>query len=592
MNNMSKSDLGQLLTADAMFDIAGDKFFARGEGYCAAGAVEDLLESRGAIRATVAGTHDYKVRIRVRNDELDYTCNCPVGKDGLFCKHLVAAGLTWREERQEEEQKQLSGNGKATKIKKKGKKTDIFETLCGHLGSLNKKQLIDIIIEQAEDNAPFRNTLIATTLGKIPADEQNLSVHREFIRKAIQTDFVDYRGMYRYMQSVEPVLKLITQLFKDGHFEQVIELTAYALRLGFTAYSHVDDSGGDFGGALNELADYHYQACHESQPDKKQLAKSLFDLQMKDGWVLIDFRQYEKILSKEGIDQFRALAQKRWQKTPHKQAGQRDEFDSDDYNIKQIMQQLAEMDNDVDAIIAIKQRDLSKSYHYFEIAETYKKAKRYDEALQWAEKGLKQFKNEPNTPLVEFLITEYQRRKQHDKAIQLAWQQFNRQPSLRDYQQLKTCADKANAWKNWRMNAIEWLHKDYLPKLNSKTQNRWQWSPRGHSLLVEIYLLEKEIDKALQEAKTGGCSEHLWFALAKACEKTDPAEALTIYQQRIGGIIGLTNNDAYDRAADMLKTIKKLMGQLKQQKQFKEYIEQLRKDYKQKRNFIKEIERV
>ena len=107
---------------------------------------------------------------------------------------------------------------------------------------------------------------------------------------------------------------------------------------------------------------------------------------------------------------------------------------------------------------------------------------------------------------------------------------------------------------------------------------------------MEIYLWEKDVENALKEAKQGGCMEHLWMQLASACEKTHPAEALTIYQSRIEGVIGQTKNRAYDHAAEMLLTIKKLMHKLKQQKQFTQYIEQLRKDYKQKRNFIKRIE--
>ncbi len=95
-----KSDLNQLLTADSMLNIAGYKFVERGEGYCAAGAVEDIVESRGAIKATVAGTHNYKVKIQVYHNELDYICNCPVGQRGLFCKHLVATGLAWLQEQQ------------------------------------------------------------------------------------------------------------------------------------------------------------------------------------------------------------------------------------------------------------------------------------------------------------------------------------------------------------------------------------------------------------------------------------------------------------------------------------------------------------
>lgn len=577
MHYMMNFDLNQQLTIETILELAGDRFFARGESYAVDGAVEDLVESRGVIKATVIGTYDYRVKIWNHETVLDYVCNCPVGQEGLFCKHLVATGLTWIEEQQD------ASPGKGNSPKTKTQKTDIFANLGLHLSTLNKKQLIDIIIEQAEDDAAFRNALSVSALANLPVSEADLNAHKDFIRKTIQLrGYVDYRGMYRYLQKVEPVIDLISQLYAQKHFEQVMALSDYALKLGFTAYNNVDDSDGGFGGVLNALADYHWQASNQCKPDKKRLGKSLYDLQMRDNWDLIDFRQYEAALGKEGLNQFKSLAQRRWQKTPH----------NNDYNITQVMQQLAEMDNDIDAVIAIKKQGLSSAYCYCEIAEILKKAKRHDEALQWAEKGLKVFRHEPHSTLVDFLIPEYQRREQHDKAIQLAWQQFIKQPHLQDYQQLKTCADKASAWEAWRTKAIQWLRKDYLPKLNSDKPNRWLWAPHGHSLLVEIFLWEKDLDKALQEAKQNGCIEHLWFALAKACEKTHPADALKIYQDHIRRIIELTNNDAYDRACDILKIIKALMKKLKQQLQFKDYIELLRTDYKQKRNFIKRVGKI
>jgi uncharacterized Zn finger protein len=78
----------------------------------------------------------------------------------------------------------------------------------------------------------------------------------------------------------------------------------------------------------------------------------------------------------------------------------------------------------------------------------------------------------------------------------------------------------------------------------------------------------------------------------KACETSHPTEALSIYQDRIEDIIRLTNNNAYDRAAEMLVTIKKLMHKLKHSQQFDRYIEQLRTRYKQKRNFIQKLEKI
>lgn len=90
---MSKINLNRLLTKDIMLNMAGDKFFTRGVDYYSKGVVENLLELRDAIKATVVGTYDYKVKIQLKNNGIGYTCNCPVGQNGLFCKHLVATGL-------------------------------------------------------------------------------------------------------------------------------------------------------------------------------------------------------------------------------------------------------------------------------------------------------------------------------------------------------------------------------------------------------------------------------------------------------------------------------------------------------------------
>src|SRR5207253_1262989 len=75
--------------------ICSDRSFARGEVYFNEGRVRSLVEHKGVLTAVVSGQQDYRVKLRWDDIEVEYSCNCPVGLDGKFCKHLVAAGLGW-----------------------------------------------------------------------------------------------------------------------------------------------------------------------------------------------------------------------------------------------------------------------------------------------------------------------------------------------------------------------------------------------------------------------------------------------------------------------------------------------------------------
>ncbi len=75
--------------------MAGGRSFDRGLKYWAADRVLALNERDGAITAAVRGSHRYSVTLRAEGGGLAYNCTCPLGGDGIFCKHCVAAGLAW-----------------------------------------------------------------------------------------------------------------------------------------------------------------------------------------------------------------------------------------------------------------------------------------------------------------------------------------------------------------------------------------------------------------------------------------------------------------------------------------------------------------
>ncbi len=109
---------------------------------------------------------------------------------------------------------------------------------------------------------------------------------------------------------------------------------------------------------------------------------------------------------------------------------------------------------------------------------------------------------------------------------------------------------------------------------------------------MEIYLWEQDVDAAWQAANTGSCGEALWLRLAGLREKAHPRDAITVYRMLIGPIVERTNNQAYAQAASLLLRVKQLMGQLDEDGEFRQYLAQIRVEYKRKRNFMKLLEKI
>src|ERR1017187_2917527 len=99
-------------------------------------------------------------------------------------------------------------------------------------------------------------------------------------------------------------------------------------------------------------------------------------------------------------------------------------------------------------------RDLSSAYSYWKIAEVYGEARQHDNALLWAEKGLKAFPERTDARLREFAAEEYHRRHRHDDAMKLLWAEFSERPFRETYKTLEKHAKKAGTWPKWRERAL------------------------------------------------------------------------------------------------------------------------------------------
>ncbi len=241
----------------------------------------------------------------------------------------------------------------------------------------------------------------------------------------------------------------------------------------------------------------------------------------------------------------------------------------------------------------VKKKDLSYAYHYLQIAELYGKSGNHDKSLEWAEAGLQAFPGRTDSRLRDFLAAEYHRRKRHDEALKLIWADFSDHTSLANYQKLKTHAARAGQWPAWREKELDFIREDINRTKQSRRGRLGAWDVAdSNSLLVEIFLWEKDPNAAWREAQAGGCSERLWMLLAAGREQDHPQDAIDVYKKWIDPTVERKNNQAYEDAAQLVQKIQRLTKQLNRDAEFADYLREVRATHKPKRNFMKLLDQI
>jgi len=588
----------ELITRSNLMALAGGRSFGRGEDYFESGLVGPITVKSNSISAKVRGTHTYETRLKIipapqDKIRLGFSCSCPVGRDGDFCKHCVALGLAWIEKTDNLDEDASAGSklsGRTLPRQKEISLKDIRIWLEGQ----ESKFILDMLMGQVKSDSRLHEDL-TLRIAKEKAGGLDISAYRRAVRAAFHTHgFIDYRDMYEYAEGVNEAINSIERLYKEGFAEEAIRLSEYAFEQAVLALGNTDDSDGHFGDFCERLGEVHFAACRSACPDPIELAGRLFTFEMMDSDLDIFYgaaETYKKILGKQGLAEYRRLAEKEWSNVQEKEPESRDTGPSGKrFRITHIMESLAKADGDIDALIAVKKRDLSNPYAFLEIAEICREARRRDEALDWAEKGLALFPGNQDNRLRDFIAEEYHRRKRYDDAYSLYRIQFTEHTELEQYKKLMGYAKKINRKEMVREDALAYLRQ--VIEKEKANPKRSYWFKPDNSRLVEIFLWEKDAEAAWSEAQTGGCHDRLWLELAKFREAEHPADAVEVYKRLIEPIIEQKNNQAYDEAFRMVMKIRELMARLGRSGDFLAYLASLRLRHKPKRNLMKLLDKV
>ncbi len=581
---------GDFLDRALLRRLAGGRAFERGEGYFRNGQVGAVVERGGKLTVRVDGTRTYRVALWSADDEVDWSCTCPVGHDGGFCKHCVAVGLAWLEA--ESSAKQASTGTKP------GKKAPVrqvtIDDVRAWLVAQTPQVLADLLMQQVAEDDGLRRWLLMQVAGRDPG-RLDLATYRRAIDEAIDVrGFVDYREAWDYVRGIDGAIDGIEALYKRGHAAEAVALAEHALAAVEQAIESVDDSDGGLGEILERLQVLHHRACRKARPDPETLARRLFAWELRSEWDVFHgaAQTYADVFGKKGLAVYRQLAEAAWREVPVLGPGGDRNAYGKRFRITSIMEALARHDGDVEARVAIKQRDLSSAWSFLQIAEIYQGAGRHEAALDWAERGCRAFPERTDPRLREFLAQAYHRARRHDEAMALAWAGFAERPCLQTYGSLLEHAGRCRQRPAWRERALAHLRQIIAGDGQSRRVRGRVPPGIDHSLLVEIFLWEKNVQAAWDEATAHGCSERLWMTLAASRAKTHPQDALPIYQRQISPTLDRTSNEAYREAVVLLRTVRGLMEKLGRQAEFPRYLARIRAEYMRKRNFIKLLDHV
>ena len=124
-------DLGEVFNRRRVRSLAGPRSFERGEDY-GSGTVTKLRVTATSAEATVRGSAPYKVRLSIEDGDPVFSCTCPVGAEGSFCKHAVALALVATEPGAAE-----------------GPKVEPQVDVRAYLEGLEHERLVDLVLEIA-----------------------------------------------------------------------------------------------------------------------------------------------------------------------------------------------------------------------------------------------------------------------------------------------------------------------------------------------------------------------------------------------------------------------------------------------------------
>lgn len=232
---------------------AGKRNFDYGGAYFHSNTVQLTHASDRVIEGTVDDGTLYSTRMWSEGATICYACTCSESERSLFCKHLVALGLTWLEQRKNDPDTSFSGYPS-------------LQLLERYLHSLPREALVDLLIAQSERDAALRRHLQGLAARHVG---QQTTPLQESVLKLISR-LRPGTAPQRLATDIKDLAAILDDTRAAGHSNLACGLGDRALeRAAFVARTQ-PDSAGHLAASLQALREAHARACSQNSPSTER----------------------------------------------------------------------------------------------------------------------------------------------------------------------------------------------------------------------------------------------------------------------------------------------------------------------------------
>ena len=593
--------------------------FQRGQTYARSGAVGVTREESGempALHATVQGTEPYEAEVWIHEGEVGGSCDCRSAQDGWFCKHQVALALIWRDRLSgeapaddDEAHKKVQASTKRSQTTK-----DRRQALKEFLHAQPAATLADRLLDLTDRDADIHREL--QQWRKLSEASQGAIELKALVTDIMSPgrDFLSWGESHGYVRRAQAVLDVLC-LARSRDPALAATLCLHAMRRGWAVLMQSDDSGGDIGGLIQSIGDEWVTSLKEAGPQPAAFGDTYLQLLLDDPFGCFDKDAAEAALGAAALARFRKALATRWREAKDNSLAERAEhaariaqtlankrrapyFERDHelssrlWTLEHMHLRQLEAEGELEAVLAVMREDLSEPGAYHAITEFLEHHGREREAFANAEQGCKAFAGD--TRLQDDLLRCYDRDGWVAEAFELRRRRFSRSPSVERYHEALEAGrlagrDVEGMRAELHAHLIE-LEEQALAGTGARASFQWpvrapQATQREVTLRVSILCSEKRLTEALELVRPPAyCANDVLMQLARRLGPERTA-------QRVELLLRVFNNEMQDsktpyrRELALVAEIARLLEPIRRAS----WLEQLRLEYKAKRNFVRDL---
>lgn len=543
----------------------GERSFERGRRYFKARAILNARRQGMTLRADCEGSRPdpYCIRVGFNTQGIEEAyCSCPVGEGG-HCKHVAALLLTWLH--RPEQFREVAEVEQALEQRSKAELIALIRQMLLRRPEL--EALLEMLLERP---LPASGSEVSRRKRRMPVDPE---VYR---RQAAATfhyaprDFDDWGVEAQIARELKAIVAL-----GDGFDEQEDWTSAVAVYQGVSVevlshYEMFRDESGELGLVVQRCVEGLGKCLARADEPRirEQILKALFEVYRFDvefGGVGLGDGVPEIVLTHTTAEERRRFVDWVRSALPDPESGdwsaawqrevlggfllQLEGEDLDDERFLEICRETGRLPDLVERLLRLGRGEEAEAeaqgandYELLKLAEIFVGHGQAEAAERLM---VERAKTAEDRRILEWLQARYAARADLNRALEVAQRLFEKWPGLDYYRSIRVLAGQLDQWERLRLKLLKTLS-----------------SNRCYSLLIDIHVDEGEIDEALKTLKRGkALGAGYLLKVARAAERSRPAEAIELYQQLAERLIAARGRENYREACDFLRRIKGLLGE-------------------------------